>query len=303
MKWSMSLLLFALIACNSNTKKTEPASDVKASNIDKPAVRTLTEAFKSYWYAGTAEISSYDLQQARYGEIRSGSAVLVFVTEPMNAAKQVKEDAPTSASIPVLKLNATRNFNTGIYPYTIMSSTFLPVYSQENALKITTSVQEWCGHVYMQLNKRNNGYNIASHSYFMTEGDTTLTLPDVVTEDQLLSQLRFGPDKMPQGDFQLLPSTVFLRLKHVEIAPVQATASLTNTVAGIEYKISMPTLDRTVSYITEKEFPYRILKWTDTYKDGADYLETTAILKKTIQSAYWNKNSNSDESLRATLRL
>lgn len=291
------------MACNSKENKIETKGDVQNSDSVMPSARTLSEDFKSYWYAGTAEISSYDLQQARYGEIRKGTAVLVFVTEPMNPAKQVKEDMPTNASIPVLKLNATRNFNTGIYPYTIMSSTFLPVYTQENALKITTSVQEWCGHVYMQLNKRENGYKIASHSYFMTEGDTTLTLPDMVTEDQLLSQLRFGPEKMPQGSIQLLPSTVYLRLKHVETAPVQVTASLNSTAAGFEYTIEMPTLDRTVKYTTEKEFPYRILKWTDTYKDGVDYLETTAILKKTIQSAYWNKNGNSDESLRETLGL
>ena len=36
------------------------------------------EEFNAYWYAGKAEITSYSLQQARYGELRDGHAVLIF---------------------------------------------------------------------------------------------------------------------------------------------------------------------------------------------------------------------------------
>jgi hypothetical protein len=35
--------------------------------------KPLTEEFKKYWYAGEAEITSYTLKQARYGEMRTGT--------------------------------------------------------------------------------------------------------------------------------------------------------------------------------------------------------------------------------------
>jgi len=47
-------------------------------------------SFSAYWYPNGAEISRYDLKQVRYGEVHSGDAVLIFVTESMNPALQVK---------------------------------------------------------------------------------------------------------------------------------------------------------------------------------------------------------------------
>jgi len=293
----------ALAACNSNNSGTSVKDATAPQQETVTAPRNLSSAFKDYWYAGTAEISSYDLQQARYGEMRNGTAVMVFVTEPMDAQSQVKADADANTNIPVMKLNATRDFNTGIYPYTIMSSTFLPLDTQVNATKIAASIQEWCGHAYMQFNNRNAGYEVLLHSYFQSEGDTTLTIANAVTENQLPLQLRLDPVAMPQGSFKLIPSAEFLRLKHVPAAAIDVTAALTTNGDRYEYRVNMPALDRTVTYTTEKSFPFRILSWTDRYKDGADYMETKAVLKETIQSAYWSKNGNEDEFMREELGL
>jgi hypothetical protein len=51
-----------------------------------------TEAFKNYWYKGKAEVNSYNLLQSRYGEVREGKAMLLFVTEDFSKKKQVKLD-------------------------------------------------------------------------------------------------------------------------------------------------------------------------------------------------------------------
>ena len=75
--------------------------------------------FDAYWYQGKAEITSYRLEQARYGEIHPGHAVLVFVTEDFSRTKQVKLDNPRAAgndAVKILKLNATKKFNTGSTP-------------------------------------------------------------------------------------------------------------------------------------------------------------------------------------------
>ncbi|HSI78817.1 MAG TPA: hypothetical protein VK957_23185, partial [Lunatimonas sp.] len=96
----------------------------------------------SYWYNGEAEISAFDLTQYRYGESREGEAVLIFVTEDLSKKKQVKLDNPQDAgrdAVKVLKLNMTKSFTTGIYPYNMMLSVFSPVYLQSSALKLTAS--------------------------------------------------------------------------------------------------------------------------------------------------------------------
>jgi hypothetical protein len=89
--------------------QTTPVSKVtKASPVASAFIQS--QEFKDYWYAGEAEITSYELQQARYGEIRNGKAVLVFVTEDFLPQKQVKADRYNSTNIPVLKLNSTKKF-------------------------------------------------------------------------------------------------------------------------------------------------------------------------------------------------
>ena len=80
-------------------------------------------------------------------------------TEPFDAIDQIKADQSNRDNRSVLKLNATRDFYTGIYPYKIMSSTFLPLDREENAIKVATSIQEWCGHTYMQLNAKGHHYD------------------------------------------------------------------------------------------------------------------------------------------------
>ena len=89
------ILLFMVLfsACKENAKESENISpvenDMKMSKT-KPIKTPLSEEFKEYWFAGKAEITSYKLEQARYGELRDGSAVLIYVTEPFLADKQVK---------------------------------------------------------------------------------------------------------------------------------------------------------------------------------------------------------------------
>jgi hypothetical protein len=154
-------------ACKKAT--TKPQDKVLALN--EPVTTTakkavpLSQEFKSYWYAGNAELTSYKLVQARYGELREGHATLIYVTEEFLPKIQVKADYPNATNVPVLKLNAVKKFNTGIYPYSIMQSTFYPVANNQHAIKVSSSMQEWCGHVYTQLNNKSQ-FEVVSHSYF-----------------------------------------------------------------------------------------------------------------------------------------
>lgn len=285
----------------SQNLRSELISEVTEPSDSKP-VFTPTQEFKDYWYAGEAEITSYQLEQARYGELRNGKAIMVFVTEDVLPKQQVKADIYNKNNTSVLKLNATKDFNTGIYPYSIMQSTFYPVNNNEHALKVTCSVQEWCGHAYTQLNNRTQ-FEIMSHSYFEGEADQNFKLEKSVLENELWTQLRVDPSSLPTGDVDIIPSLEYIRLKHVELKAYKAKAELNKN----SYSISYPELNRKLTIQFNDEFPHDILGWEEEFISGygpsATSLITKATKLKTIKSAYWSKNSNSDAVLRETLLL
>jgi len=275
------------------------------------------DIFNAYWYQGKAEITSYTLEQARYGEIHQGHAVLIFVTEDFSRKKQVKLDDPGSAGadrVNVLKLNLTKKFNTGIYPYSMMTSVFTPVdrAAHPRTFKITTSSQEWCGHTFTQLNlsQTGDGYQVQQHSYFESEGDQSLTLPGAILEDELWATIRLDPAQLPTGELRLIPGAMFQRLRHLPWGPQRATAKL-EVVAGdhssMAYTITYPDLQRTLTIHFNKAFPHEIEGWQETYLSGwgqgARRLTTRAKRSKRVLSDYWHKNRNVDRALRQDLGL
>lgn len=305
-KLSLILMGFYLIvfsACKENNTETlkEIATAETTPEPKRPKTK-LSKEFKDYWYNGEAEITSYKLEQARYGEMREGSAVLVFVTEDFLPEVQVKADNYSKTNIPVLKLNATKNFNTGIYPYSIMQSTFYPVANNQHALKASASIQEWCGHVYAQLNNRDK-FEITAHSYFQGEADQNFSIEKTWTENELFTKLRIDPSSLPTGDISILPSLEFTRLRHAEIKAYDAYAVLKDGT----YMISYPALNRSLEINFNTTFPHEITSWEETtvsgYGANAKTLTTKATKLKSIKSAYWSKNSNIDQSLRASLKL
>jgi len=311
-----SLLLFGIlgllviIACSNikadeTIKNTASNAEKNIESILKPA-KELSANFKKYWYAGNAEITSYKLEQARYGEIREGKAVLIYVTEDFLPKEQVKADYQNANNVPVLKLNATKKFNTGVYPYSIMQSTFYPVADNQHAIKVSSSMQEWCGHVYAQLNNHEK-FDIISHSYFQGEADQNITLDKNILENELWAKIRIDPDNLPQGDLKIIPSFEYCRLKHTEIKGYAAKASLQKNANTNTYRIDYPELSRSISITFNNSFPYEIESWMETFKSGfgsnAKELTTKATKLKSIKSAYWGKNSNKDEVLRQELGL
>lgn len=299
---NITLICFILLTgCKETAKDTLIASNETPAN-ETPLPQPLSQEFKDYWYAGKAEISSYELEQARYGEIRKGKAVLIYVTEDFLPDAQVKADNQKASNIPILKLNATKKFNTGIYPYSVMQSIFYPVSNNQHAIKVSSSMQEWCGHVYAQLNNRKQ-FEIMSHSYFEGEADKNFTLHKAILENELWTQLRINPKSLPTGTLEVIPSFEYTRMRHIPVKPFKAQASLTSN----SYKIEYPDLNRSLTINFNSNFPYDILSWEESFRSGfgsnAKVLTTKATKLKSLKSAYWGKNSNKDEILRDTLQL
>ncbi len=303
------LLILGLSIFNCGTEVNPPKS---TPNQFAMVTKNSSDNFNRYWYQGKAEITSYELEQARYGEIRKGDAVLIFVTEDFSKKKQVKLDNPSANpkdAIPVLKLNMTRKFNTGVYPYSIMQSSFTPVDLKKhpNTLKVTSSSQEWCGHTFMQLNLEKNNFDTQLFSYFESEGDKRTKLDKTVLEDELWAKIRIDPKQLPQGEFDIIPSTIYARLKHIPFRNEKATAELKENANEMQYQLNYKNLDRKLTIVFEKAFPHQIISWEESFKSGfgssAKNLITKATRKKSILLDYWSKNGNEDLHYRKELGL
>jgi hypothetical protein len=102
---------------------------VAAAHVDaSPDAPAYDPEFWRTWGDGRAELAGYDLTYPRYGKPRNGVAVTIFVTETFSNSARVKADPgkhPPSDEFPVMKLNLIKDYQTGIYDYNDMLSSFV----------------------------------------------------------------------------------------------------------------------------------------------------------------------------------
>jgi hypothetical protein len=314
--WIVSFIFVALgVACSAEAPaqvgpgKAAPSGPKLPSPTESAKTRST---FGSYWYQGLAELNRFSLEQSRYGEIHKGEAVQIYVTEDFLTDKQVKyEFGDRSSAVGILKLNAYRRFYTGLYPYNLLTSVFTPVGgASRSPLKVTFSAQEWCGHVYSQLNLRGGKYEGIGHSYFQAEADSTFSLPDVLLEDDVFVRIRRDPSRLPTGAMKVVPAMHYLRLLHKDPRALDATATLkdastTEYGEGLKvYEIRYAGVRRVFRVFYEPAFPYQILGFEEESPGlGGRVLTTKAKRTHAALIDYWNRNGNRDAPLRDSLGL
>jgi hypothetical protein len=273
-------------------------------------------AFGKLWYDGNAEIATYALQESRYGELREGTRVMVFVTEPMRLATHIKPDTklPEDKMVRVIKLNDLRKFTTGIYEYSVMTSVFAAVEKKlgfENmaTMKISYSSQEWCGQVFERLVRTAQKYEGMLYSYFESEGEESygFDASGVETEDNLWIRVReLNGELLKEGEsrkLRLIPSRWIIRKSHVPTVIVDATLSkgkpeLRQSALGkiptipFSWKIGEGT---TVVYV-EQKYPHRIVEFKE--RDGS-----SGKLIAAQRQPYWQQNANRFAEKRIPLGL
>jgi hypothetical protein len=275
--------------------------------------------FWRFWGDGKAELDGYALVEPRYGQLRQGTAVAIFVTEDFSEALRVKADPgkhPKSDVVPVMKVNLVRDFQTGIYDYNTMTSTFLRTEFSGDAfwplLKTSFSSQEWCGHVYMQWLPHGTKLDGTSHSYFDGEADASPQLEypaGGVLEDALPILVRgLRGDWLPPGASRKLPflrSQLRTRLLHVPAKWGEAT--VTRAAAAAPVKTALGTLRAftytvveaggdTLTFTVEEAYPHRLLAWQSSSGESA-HLVGSARLE------YWKLHDNGDEKYLKQLGL
>jgi len=261
-------------------------------------------AFWARWSDGNAELSGYRATVSRYNELRPAEVVLIYVTEPMNRRTWIKDDdAPAPDRVNVLKLNASLKFQTGVYPYSVLTSVFSPVerYRDEPfaPVKISLSVQEWCGHVFQAVWPGDDRFSSHVMSYFASEGEAREEVPTArgaLYEDALLIQLReldgpFAGGRDWRGS--LVPSLWATRRVHRALRPVEATITRSQaTLDGAPVtRFELRYADVTRTFDVEVAAPHRVLAWHGS--DGED-----VRLVRTERLPYWRLNHNGDERQR-----
>jgi hypothetical protein len=271
------------------------------------AAPSSAQDFWRHWGDGKAELNGYTLKQPRYGALRDGKAVLVFVTEDFSDALRVKADPgrhPAADVYPVLKLNAVRDFQTGIYDYNVMTSAFLRVAPGWPVAKVSFSSQEWCGHVWHQVAPRSGRLQGLFHSYFDGEADGTDDLPfpkDGVLEDALPVLLRgWNGAYLKAGETRsvpFLPSLLWVRLNHRPLAwttakVARAASSRTVTVPAGRFEVDVYSVEiadgRRLGFEIEAAPPFRLVR-----QSGPDGEELA--LRGSTRLPYWQLNAPGGE--------
>ncbi len=233
--------------------------------------------FANHWRDGKAELDGYRWSVTRYGQVRDGQAVMIFVTEPFSDAKRVKADDPSknpADTFEVLKLNLARDFQTGIYDYNTMTSIFARS-DDFQPVKVSFTSGEWCGHVYEELIVDPDKIDQRLFSYFENESTTRKLAGkrDGVVGDNLFILLRglqgsyLRPGEKRTVPF--LPGAFARRLQHrsldwttaeiQRLAETQVVEVPAGTFTANVYVVR--TDGREGRFFIEDEAPHRIVRW------------------------------------------
>lgn len=277
-------------------------------NIDSPGTPVISEEFTEVWSRGMAEINVYHLTQARYGESHTGKMVLIFVKERVDPESHIKLEDQGEPGLEVLKCNNIRKFTTGIYDYSLMNTTMtgLQGFQSEKLVRSTTSIQDWCGHVFAEINLIIDTYNYRISSYFEGESDEK-GIVFQWSEEAVLNQIRINPEAIPSGRAAIIPSMFYLRLRHKELAPEQALFKTVDEDSLKVLTIDYTSIKRKIAIKYTNNFPHEIVEMEESYQSGwgeqAGMMTTTAKRVSVNWLEYWKLHNNSDAVWRKKIEI
>jgi hypothetical protein len=295
----MRAVCFLLLFTLSGSRGQLPAG----AYIDPPIADSL---FWKTWGDGQAELASYDLIEPHYGQPRRGTAVTIFVTETFSNSARVKADPgkhPKSDEFPVMKLNLVKDFQTGIYDYNDMTSSFVALDAVNNRpagslTKVSFSSQEWCGTVYHQLLFDANSIRSTRHSYFDGEGDQQLSLAypanGAASDALLLWARQMAEPRLTLGESRTVPLLSPLQLVRDSHRPAEWTRAKLSRVKVLEplvvpagkFAVEAWTAESANGKLTiyaETAAAHRIIKWESSNGERAELLAAERM-------KYWQLN-------------
>jgi hypothetical protein len=241
------------------------------------------------WADGSAEVSTYEAVDVKYGIPRASRAVMVVVAEDFRREKLVKADHPEGEprTLRVLKLNHVRSIPTGVYSYEQMLSAFFGA-RELDPVKLTVSSHEWCGNTFVEW--RNDSRLLSIRSYFERVGDQDLPLDPrgAVFYDGLPLKLRaLDFDRTRSGTLTVIDSV----FSNNPSAPARRPAALTATRPAAEtIRVSLDRGSDRDLFEFDAAFPHRLRRW-----ERSDGGRLTLIDSR--RTRYWQQNRPGDEKL------
>jgi hypothetical protein len=312
----LALLCFLAAGCN----RAPAPETARASSARTVTPSAYDQAFWQTWGDGQAELNGYDLIFPRYGSGRDGVAVAIFVTEPFSKSSRVKADPGRHAApdvFPVMKLNLVKDYQTGIYDYNDMTSSFLALERVEGRpagtpTKVSFSSQEWCGHVYMQALFGPQRIDLTVHSYFDGEADQQRSLQypkDGVSEDVLFFWARgMAEPRLQPGEKKRAPLLLSFESSRGRHEPLTwRDGTLTRSAAKENVKVPAGTFkcERFIaamdggesrSFYVEAAAPHKIVKWETSTGQKGELLASQRL-------KYWELNKPGGEEALKQLGL
>jgi len=269
--------------------------------------------FWRVWGDGQAEVAAYDLVIPRYGEPRRGTAVSIMVSEPFSASARVKADDgkhPAADVFPVMKLNLIKDFQTGVYDYNDMLSSFLALKAVNGRApgtltKAVYSRQEWCGSTFNLALFDQAKIRATMHSYFDGEGDQQKEIRNDlrgIPDDQLIFWARGMAEPWTKpGDIVALP--YLTSTEHAKDTLVWRQAQFKRSKVLRKIPVGQEQIEAEVftvqvvdgvkkDFVIERSGARRLLRWEfSTGEKGT--------LIKSARMKYWDlKKKGGEEALK-----
>lgn len=310
----------AILACAITLNFSSCTSGIALPDRAAKAPPHYDAAFWEAWGDGFAEVSTYELVMPRYGEPRDGESIMIFVSETFSELQRVKADAgrhPKTDEFPVMKLNWQKNFQTGIYDYSEMLSSFLgldEIAGRPSGMlsKVSFSRQEWCGHMFAQALFDSSRIRVSGSSYFDGDADLSQTLAlqkEGLSEDGLAFWARgMAPPFLKPGESRDVPFLTSLRSARDAHQPL-AWSRINLTRNATLQKLEAPAGEFEVEtfsaqlangkgfvFFVEKDAPYRIIRWQFTSGEAAELVASERV-------KYWELNRPGGEDALRSLGL
>lgn len=310
----------ATLACAITLNFSSCSGGIPLPSAAAKAPQRYDEAFWETWGDGFAEVSTYELVMPRYGEPRDGESIMIFVSETFSESQRVKADAgrhPKADEFPVMKLNWQKNFQTGIYDYSEMLSSFLGLGAiggrpPGTLTKLSFSRQEWCGHMFAQALFDSSRIRVSGSSYFDGDADLSQTLPipsEGISEDGLAFWARgMSAPFLKPGESRDVPFLTSLRSARDAHQPLawsrinltrNATLQKLDAPAGefeVETFSAQLANGKGFVFFVEKDAPYRIIRWQFTSGEAAALIASERV-------KYWELNRPGGEAALRSLGL
>lgn len=274
-RFTITLALLLVLVAGCGKKKV----------VSKKSARKLPEWFAGYWSTSLTEVSTYELQQARFGNVYEGEAYLSFSQVVYSRARQIAAvniDTLNKDQMKTLQLVGSRSYKCGNQWHALSQMVVMPQIFRDGpyALKIAASVNDLNGISYAQLNLDANKYLLQVRNPDNREGDQNRVVQLTMTEDQIWCMMRIYPDSLPTGGAFMLPGLLSTRLRNEMMQPLAVKLSLHKAELGElppalqtrgllkVYTIDYPVNGRTLQIYFNAAPPHLIEGWKDSYQDS-----------------------------------